>query len=53
MTQNQYFYGEEFARKILGSKDKPLSLIVLGAGVDATILAERMAKKLAEIFPEK
>lgn len=22
MTQNQYFYGEEFARKILGSKDK-------------------------------
>ena len=37
MTQNQYFYGEEFARKILGSKDKPLSLIVLGAGVDATI----------------
>lgn len=31
MTQNQYFYGEEFARKILGSKDKPLSLIVLGA----------------------
>ena len=30
MTQNQYFYGEEFARKILGSKDKPLSLIVLG-----------------------
>lgn len=37
MTQNQYFYGEEFARKILGSKDKPLSLVVLGAGVDATI----------------
>ena len=37
MTQNQYFYGEEFARKILGCKDKPLSLVVLGAGVDATI----------------
>lgn len=37
MTQNQYFYGEEFARKILGSKDKPLILVVLGAGVDATI----------------
>lgn len=37
MTQNQYFYGEEFARKILGSKEKPLSLVVLGAGVDATI----------------
>ena len=28
-TQNQYFFGEEFARKILGSKDKPLSLVVL------------------------
>lgn len=37
MTQNQYFYGEEFARKILGSKDEPLTLVVLGAGVDATI----------------
>ena len=37
MTQQQIFYGDQFARKILGSKEKPLTLVVLGAGVDATI----------------
>lgn len=37
MTQQQIFYGDQFARKILGSKEEPLSLVVLGAGVDATM----------------
>ena len=36
-TQQQIFYGDEFAKKILGSKERPLSLVVLGAGVDATM----------------
>ena len=36
-SQQQIFYGDEFARKILGSKEKPLTVIVLGAGVDATL----------------
>ena len=37
MTQQQIFYGDQFARKILGSKEEPLTLVVLGAGVDATM----------------
>lgn len=36
-TQQQIFYGDEFAKKILGSKTKPLTVVVLGAGVDATL----------------
>lgn len=37
MTQQQIFYGDQFARKILGSKEEPFTLVVLGAGVDATM----------------
>lgn len=36
-TQNQIFYGDQFAEKILGAKEHPLTLVVLGAGVDATL----------------
>lgn len=35
-TQQQIFYGDELAKLILGSKDKPITVVVLGAGVDAT-----------------
>lgn len=35
-TQQQIFYGDELAKLILGSKDKPITIVVLGAGVDAT-----------------
>lgn len=36
-TQQQIFYGDELAKTILGCKDKPISVVVLGAGVDATL----------------
>ena len=36
-TQNQIFYGNQFAEKILGVKERPLTLVVLGAGADATL----------------
>ncbi len=36
-TQQQIFYGDELAKLILGSKDNPITVVVLGAGVDATL----------------
>ena len=36
-TQQQIFYGDELAKTILGCKDKPITVVVLGAGVDATL----------------
>ena len=32
-----HFYGTEFASKILGCKEHPITMVVTGAGVDATI----------------
>lgn len=36
-TQQQIFYGDELAKTILGCKEKSISVVVLGAGVDATL----------------
>ena len=36
-TQQQIFCSEEFAKTILGCKEKPITVVVLGAGVDATL----------------
>ena len=36
-TQNQIFFGDQFAKTVLGTKEHPLTLVVLGAGVDATL----------------
>lgn len=36
-TQQQIFYGDQFARQILRCNDSPLTLMVLGAGADATL----------------
>ena len=49
MNHNQYLYGEVFARQILGSKEKQISLIVLGAGVDAKIGLPTCADLIARI----
>ena len=35
--QQQNFYGLEFAEKLLKTKEHPLTLLVLGAGADATL----------------
>lgn len=35
--QQQVFLGDQFAKQLLNSKDTPLTLVVLGAGADATI----------------
>lgn len=34
--QQQIFYGDQFAKKMLEATDHPLTLVLLGAGVDAT-----------------
>ena len=36
-VQQQIFLGDQFAHTLLGCKDRPLTLVVLGAGVDATL----------------
>ena len=36
-TQQQIFYGDQFARQILRCNDSPFTLMVLGAGADATL----------------
>lgn len=36
-TQNQIFLGDQFAKTVLGTKEHPLTLVVLGAGADATL----------------
>lgn len=36
-NQIQNFYGFDFAEKLLKTKECPLTLVVLGAGVDATL----------------
>ena len=36
-TQNQIFLGDQFAKTVLGSREHPLTLVVLGAGADATL----------------
>ena len=36
-TQNQIFIGDQFAKTVLGTKEHPLTLVVLGAGADATL----------------
>ena len=36
-TQNQIFFGDQFAKTVLGTKEHPLTLVVLGAGADATL----------------
>lgn len=36
-TQNQIFVGDQFAKTVLGTKEHPLTLVVLGAGADATL----------------
>lgn len=36
-TQQQIFYGDQFARQILRCNNAPLTLVVLGAGADATL----------------
>ena len=36
-TQNQIFLGDQFAKTVLGTKEQPLTLVVLGAGADATL----------------
>ncbi len=36
-AQQQIFYGDELAKTLLGRKDNPITVVVLGAGVDATM----------------
>ena len=36
-TQNQIFYGDQFAETLLNTKKRPLTLVVIGAGADATL----------------
>ncbi len=36
-VQQQIICGDDFVRKILGSKEHPITMVVTGAGVDATI----------------
>ena len=36
-TQNQIFYGDQFVKTVLNIKEHPLTLVVMGAGADATL----------------